>query len=66
MEHEELVWMPMCTPPKGKPWFFTSIAGDRRRETVKAFEKHCQMEWKALRIEGWSIVRVRLTTAIHQ
>ena len=60
MKHEELAWVPMCIPPKGKPWFFTSIVRDRRREAVADFEKHCCMEWKALRIEGWRIVRVRL------
>ena len=65
MRHQETAWIPMCIPDKGKPWFFSAGIRDRRMDAIRDFEKHCCMEWKALRIEGWRVVRVRLDTNLH-
>lgn len=60
MKHEELAFIPMCIPEKGAPWFFAAGVRYMQRDARKDFEKHCCVEWKVLRKEGWRIVRVRL------
>jgi hypothetical protein len=65
VKHQEVAWVPMCTTDKGS-WFFDGVIRDLQREAREDFAKHCSMEWKALHKEGWRIVRVRLTTEIHQ
>jgi hypothetical protein len=66
VKHDETWWIPMCTPEKGKPWFWPQGVGDTKKGVRANFIKHCCVEWSQLRKEGWRIVRVRLTTELHQ
>jgi hypothetical protein len=65
MKNEEIAWIPMCAPEKGRPWFFQAGIRDLRRDARDDFAKHCCMEWKVLQKEGWRIVRVKLSTELH-
>lgn len=65
MKYEEIAWVPMCVPAKGEPWFWPRGIRETQKEARANFVEHCSMEWKALRIEGWRIVRVKLTAEIH-
>jgi len=56
----------MCTPDNGAPFFFHGSIKDRRRDSMEHFVAHCRIDWNELRKEGWRIVRVRLTTELHQ
>ena len=60
MKHEELAWIPMCTTENGS-WFWERGIHDRQKDARSYFAEHCNMEWSALRKEGWRIVRVRLS-----
>jgi hypothetical protein len=64
-KHEELAWVPMCTTENGS-WYWTTGLRDLQREARNCFVEHAGMEWEELRKEGWRIVRVRLTTELHQ
>lgn len=64
--HDEMMWVPMCIPEKGGPWFWPRGVADRQKDARENFVKHCCQEWSDLRKEGWRIVRVRLTTELHQ
>src|SRR4051812_6415120 len=64
-QHDEIAWIPMRTED-GRSWFWHPGIADLQRDARKNFVKHCCVEWSELRKEGWSIVRVRLTTALHQ
>ena len=64
--HDEIAWIPMCTPEKGKPWFWPLGIADTQRDARVGFANHCGQDWSELRKEGWRIVRIRLTTEIHQ
>lgn len=63
---EEVAWIPMCVPKNGRPFFFDRCIRDLRRDALADFAKYCCVEWQELRKEGWRIVRVRLTTELHQ
>jgi hypothetical protein len=65
MKHQEVAWVPMCTPEKGEPWFWVAGIRDLQRDARSNFVEHCRADWKALRKEGWRIVLVKLTTEIH-
>jgi len=64
-KHEAIAWVPMCTTDKGS-WFWTEGISDLQREARNNFVEHARMEWETLRKEGWRIVRVKLSTDLHQ
>jgi hypothetical protein len=74
MTVNEIGWLPLCEPEKGEPWFAGCVpVGYTQKETREAFTKHCTGRpgyerkcWDDLRKEGWRIVRVRITTELHQ
>ena len=65
VKHEEIAWMPMCTE-KGGSWFWPQGVGNTQRDARVRFANGYGQDWSKLRKEGWRIVRVRLTTELHQ
>jgi hypothetical protein len=59
-QHEELAWIPLRTE-HGNSWFWHPGIRDLKRDARDDFAKHCCVDWKVLRKEGWRIVRVRLS-----
>lgn len=64
MKHEEIAWIPMMIQEGGN-YFWPQGLRDLQRDARANFEKHCCVDWKELRKEGWRIVRVKLTTELH-
>ncbi len=68
MNHSEFAFLPMCRPSSGKPWFALSALRYSAKDSRNAFVTQCHgpavpMDaWKALKIEGWRIVKVRVST----
>ncbi|MCA6114293.1 hypothetical protein J6524_05030 [Bradyrhizobium sp. WSM 1738] len=65
---EYIAYVPMMKyPTKGKPWLAISWTRATAQEARRAFCRSCHADadaadaWKALKIEGWRIVRVMVT-----
>lgn len=61
--HSETAFAPMCTPTEGRPWFAISFVRHARRDAQHDFIKAVSDNgrgWRALRRQGWSIVRVKV------
>jgi hypothetical protein len=61
--HSETAYVPMCTPPKGAPWFAISFVRHARQNARADFIKAVSGNgrgWRALSRQGWRIVRVKV------
>jgi hypothetical protein len=61
--HSENAFAPMCTPPKGAPWFALAFIRDARQNARAEFIKAVSGNgrgWRALQAQGWRIVRVKV------
>lgn len=62
--HFEYAFAPMCEPAKGSPWFAISFVrharADAQADFVKAVSGNNGRGWRALRNQGWRIVRVKV------
>lgn len=66
MKHRETAFIAMKVPKKGKPWFAISslrwIAKDVRVAMIEGDPRPAQTAWRLLRKDGWSVVKVRVST----
>jgi hypothetical protein len=64
-KHSQLAFVPMCIPHKGNPWFAPQATRYLAKDARDAFIDLCGYPgpdaWKALKIEGWRIVRVKIS-----
>lgn len=71
----EFAFVPKCTPQPvsrvKKPWFVVGAMAYSAKDARKAFVKLCYGDkpepdaWEALKIEGWRIVKVRVTEQLR-
>jgi hypothetical protein len=68
VNHSQFAFIPMCTPTRGNPWFAPNAMRYLAKDSRDAFIDMCGYPgedatvWKALKIEGWRIVKVKVAT----
>lgn len=63
--HSEIAFIPMNIGRRGRPWFaivaLCWTAAEARRAMTKNDPRDHDEAWKLLRMDGWRVVKVRVT-----